>query len=359
MTHASLFSGIGGFDLAAEQVGWTNLFHCEWDPFCRRVLNYHFPNSISYEDIRETDFREWKGKVDVLSGGFPCQPFSEAGLRKGAEDDRYLWPEMLRAIEEIRPTWIVGENVAGLLSMVFPGETTEVENYEDLFGEKHVLYEQRSPYILHGVISDLEERGYSVQSFLIPACAIGAPHRRDRIWIVAYAANSGTKNFEQGRKNDTSITPTSSDPRGNGRREWRAGGRRISQDKTQWLDLQQFTSRLGEESATTNSTSSSNQRQCDEQSEDRELHRCNSRGLQAEETRQHWRNFPTQSPVCGGDDGISREMDGITFPKWRKESIKAYGNAIVPELARIIFDGINEVEKVKEELLNFFETQEN
>lgn len=114
MTHGSLFSGIGGFDLAAEQVGWTNLFHCEWNPFCRRVLDYHFPNSESYEDIKATDFRKWRGKVDVLSGGFPCQPFSTAGIRKGLTDDRYLWPEMLRTIEEIRPTWVVGENVVGL-----------------------------------------------------------------------------------------------------------------------------------------------------------------------------------------------------------------------------------------------------
>ena len=92
MTHASLFSGIGGFDLAAEWAGWTNLFNCEIDPFCRRVLKYHFPNSVQYEDIRTTDFTVWRGRIDVLTGGFPCQPFSCAGKRKGTDDDRYLWP---------------------------------------------------------------------------------------------------------------------------------------------------------------------------------------------------------------------------------------------------------------------------
>lgn len=143
VTHGSLFSGIGGFDLAAEQVGWTNLFHCEWNPFCRRVLDYHFPNSESYEDIKATDFRKWQGKVDVLSGGFPCQPFSTSGLRKGSTDDRYLWPEMLRAIEEIRPTWVVGENVAGLLSMVHPSENAKMESSQNLFGESYEVYEQR------------------------------------------------------------------------------------------------------------------------------------------------------------------------------------------------------------------------
>nr|MDE5945561.1 DNA cytosine methyltransferase [Rikenella sp.] len=116
MTHASLFSGIGGFDLAAEWAGWTNLFNCEIDPFCRRVLKYHFPNAEQYTDIRGTNFAVWRGRIDVLTGGFPCQPFSVAGKRLGTDDHRHLWPEMLRAIREIRPRWVVGENVRGILS---------------------------------------------------------------------------------------------------------------------------------------------------------------------------------------------------------------------------------------------------
>lgn len=116
MTHASLFSGIGGFDLAAEWAGWTNAFNCEIDPFCRKVLKYHFPNAEQYEDIRTTDFTVWKDRIDVLTGGFPCQPFSLAGKRRGTEDYRYLWPAMLDVIRTVRPRWVVGENVYGIVN---------------------------------------------------------------------------------------------------------------------------------------------------------------------------------------------------------------------------------------------------
>jgi DNA (cytosine-5)-methyltransferase 1 len=116
MTHASLFSGIGGFDLAAEWMGWHNEFHCEWNEFGQKVLKHHFPNSISYHDITKTDFTKHRGQIDVLTGGFPCQPYSTAGLRKGKADERHLFPEMLRAIKEIQPRWVIGENVRGLVS---------------------------------------------------------------------------------------------------------------------------------------------------------------------------------------------------------------------------------------------------
>lgn len=145
MTHASLFSGIGGFDYAAALLGWINIFDCEIDAFCRKVLEYHFPNSVHYGDITKQIFKEWRGKIDVLSGGFPCQPFSLAGQRKGADDNRYLWPQMLRVIREIRPTWVVGENVAGILTMVQPGAEVEVGGQTSLFGEdyrKRVLHRQ-------------------------------------------------------------------------------------------------------------------------------------------------------------------------------------------------------------------------
>lgn len=137
MTHASLFSGIGGFDLAAEWMGWHNAFHCEINEFCTKILNYHFQDAEHYTDITRTDFSKWGGRIDVLSGGFPCQPFSLAGQRKGADDNRYLWPQMLRAIREIRPTWVVGENVAGILTMVQPGAEVEVGGQASLFGEDY------------------------------------------------------------------------------------------------------------------------------------------------------------------------------------------------------------------------------
>lgn len=186
MTHASTFSGIGGPEVAAAMLGWDNLFHCEINNFGRSVLQYWFPNSKSYDDITQTDFSQWRGKVDVLTGGFPCQPFSYAGKRRGSEDDRYLWPFMLRCIEQVRPTWFVGENVTGITTMVLPGEDAKVGEQTDLFGESHEIYEKRERYVLEEICENLERAGYSVQPFVIPACAVGAPHRRDRVFIVAH-----------------------------------------------------------------------------------------------------------------------------------------------------------------------------
>lgn len=199
MTHGSLFSGIGGFDLAASWMGWKNAFHCEIDEFCSRVLKYHFPYSEHYGNIKTTDFTKWRGKIDVLSGGFPCQPFSVAGRRRGAEDDRYLWPEMLRAVREIRPAWIVGENVAGILTMVQPGEETPVAGEASVFGEDYEETELRQRYIIETVCTDLEREGYSVQPLVIPACAVGAPHRRDRVWFVAHRDDAGAEDNEKGQ----------------------------------------------------------------------------------------------------------------------------------------------------------------
>lgn len=204
MNHASLFSGIGGAEVAASMMGWQNLFHCEIQEFPRKVLDYWFPNSESYEDITKTDFTKWHGKVDVLTGGFPCQPFSLAGRRKGADDNRYLWPQMLRAIRQIHPTWFVGENVAGIKTMVESCQVTQVGRSDYLFEENH-LYREESRFTLDKICADLEAEGYSVQPFVIPACAIGAPHRRDRVWIVAHTQCDGYSSQghgnQRGRRN--------------------------------------------------------------------------------------------------------------------------------------------------------------
>lgn len=164
-THASLFSGIGGAELAASWLGWTNVFHCEIQEFQRKVLEYWFPNSVSYEDITKTDFSEWRGHIDVLTGGFPCQPFSVAGKRKGAEDNRYLWREMLRAIRQIQPTWIVGENVNGILSMVQPGKETKMGRTDDLFDE-NFIYRKEQKFTIETICEDLESAGYSSNRLL-------------------------------------------------------------------------------------------------------------------------------------------------------------------------------------------------
>lgn len=156
MKHASLFSGIGGFDLAAQWMGWENVFQVEIDKFCQKVLEKNFPNVTRYGDIKEFDGTKYRGAIDILSGGFPCQPFSIAGSRRGIQDDRYLWPEMFRVIGEIKPQYVIGENVS----------------------ESWKLVEQ--------ICNDLEKEGYQVEPINITACAVGADHIRQRYWFLAY-----------------------------------------------------------------------------------------------------------------------------------------------------------------------------
>ena len=290
MIHGSLFSGIGGFDLAAEWMGWTNAFHCEWEEFPRKVLQYHFPESKSYGDINETDFTIWNGKIDILTGGFPCQPYSIAGHRRGKEDERHLWPQMLRAIREIEPRWIIGENVYGLVSW----------NDGLVFEEVQV---------------DLENEGYEVQPYILPAASVNAPHRRDRVWFVAYAKNSGC--------------------RGRGHKGCEMRKRQLLSGKQRGHKVGREVERCGREWNATNTQVTRSEGQRIKGQGQEEPH-----GRSVEVTRSRWDKFPTQPPVCGGDDGIPRELDSITFPKWRNESIKAYGNAIVPQVAYQLFKTI-------------------
>ena len=292
LRHGSLFSGIGGFDLAAEWMGWENVFHCEYDPFCQKVLKHHFPNSKLYEDIKTFDASNYFGRIDILSGGFPCQPFSAAGLRKGTEDDRHLWPQMLRIIREVSPSYVVGENVRGLLNW-----------------SGGLVFEQ--------VCVDLETEGYEVTPYLLPASGKNAPHRRDRIWFVAYRNEpssgtdvrgmSGSSEEIRGRKESFVPRPLCSD---------------------------------GDASDTINERLEG---KCRSDSELERGFRPECTNSQANESNT-WENFPTQPPICGGNDGLPKELDGITFPKWRKESIKAYGNAIVPQVAHEIFKAIQKME---------------
>jgi len=160
-THLDLFSGIGGFALAAKWNGFRTVAFCDCEPYAQAVLKKHWPDVHVHGDIREVRGELYAG-VTLLTGGFPCQPFSVAGKQRGKTDDRYLWPEMLRVIREARPAWIVGENVAGIVNMA-----------------------------LDQVHADLEAEGYEVESLIIPACAVDAPHRRDRVWIVAHSKYNG------------------------------------------------------------------------------------------------------------------------------------------------------------------------
>ena len=321
MTHGSLFSGIGGFDLAAEWSGFTNLFNCEWEEFPRKVLKHHFPNAKQYEDIKDFDATEYRGRIDVLSGGFPCQPFSTAGLRKGTEDDRHLWPEMLRVVGECQPRWIVGENVRGLVSW-------------------------SNGLVLETCYSDLENLGYSVQSFIIPACATNAPHRRDRVWIVAHSNNIRSNKPKESAKQQgrTEIRTTGAKSCGivaysNNTR--RSDGHGQVQDTNgeirQWDDRSEFSDTDSRNAPDTESTTRKGK--CINRQGKGE-----SIGRSSDTIQDRWKEFPTVAPICGGDDGLPKELDGITFSKWRRESIKAYGNAIVPQVAHRIFQSISDYE---------------
>ena len=195
MTHLSLFTGVGGLDIAAEMAGFTTVGQCEWADFPTKTLEKNWPAVPRWRDIRtltKESFHERTGlrTVDIVSGGFPCQPFSVAGKRRGKEDDRYLWPEMLRVVDKLRPSWVVGENVAGLVSMVqsaapFRVESRTVGRFPDQDRYEAVLSRQEE-MLLVGLIEDLEGIGYEVQAFVIPACAAGASHRRDRLALVAH-----------------------------------------------------------------------------------------------------------------------------------------------------------------------------
>ncbi len=194
MTHLSLFSGIGGLDIAAQWAGFRTVGLCEYADYPYRVLQKRFLGVPIWRDIRTLtgeDFYERTGlrTVDVVSGGFPCQPFSVAGKRLGKDDDRYLWPEMCRVISEVRPAWVVGENVAGIVSMVEPvGEPELVCAELTLRTDSEVrVYDQRKRYVLAGIVEDLERIGYAVQPFIIPAAGVGANHRRERVAIIAHA----------------------------------------------------------------------------------------------------------------------------------------------------------------------------
>lgn len=265
MRHLDLFSGIGGFSLAASWIWGSQhelVSFCERDEFCQRVLKKHWPDVPCISDIH--DVRGEKiGTVDLLTGGFPCQPFSIAGKRRGSEDDRYLWPEMLRVIHEVQPRWVLGENVHGIVNLA-----------------------------LDQVLADLESEGYEVQTFLVPACAVNAPHRRNRIWLIANT---------QSAKRELS------------RNTWerRAGFANGSCD-----DERSFSDAESEQTG-----------------------RLFKRGVPANiSASRDWTGqtaaWSTESTFCGVADGVPRRM----------ERLRALGNAIVPQVAAVFFDAMKHVD---------------
>jgi len=339
MNHISLFSGIGGAEIAAEWAGWRNVLSCDINEFGNKILEYYWPEAYHHKDIHTLNYDtinaeltrrygNWREEGVIITGGFPCQPYSAAGKRKGTEDDRHLWPEMLRIIREVSPDWVVGENVYGLVNW-----------------SGGLVFEQ--------VQADLEACGYEVQPVILPACGVNAPHKRDRAWFIAHRSTRITGEKIGGRVKQASLdgdsghgdTGITSHTAEQGREE-RIESRGRSDSEETGTGLDNRPERLG---GIGNVTDPNGDQRCEggmhktrPETTERHAGSCDSRNF----GRTDWDNFPTQPPVCGKYDGIPRKLDGITFSKWRNESIKGFGNAWVPQVALQIFNAINEFNKL-------------
>jgi DNA (cytosine-5)-methyltransferase 1 len=334
MRLLDLFAGIGGFSLAAHWMGWQTSAFVEWDKFCQKVLTKNFPGVPIYDDIREFDGTKYRGQIDLITGGFPCQPFSAAGKQKGKSDDRYLFPEMLRVINEVRPTWIVAENVRGLLS---------IENGE----------------VLSEILSQLESSGYKIAPCCVPASAVEAPHQRQRLWIVCHLRPSdstgrirrrtgGTQSHERPQILREAETQGKADQL-NGSNSNASNAHIIGQPRPRKLAGRGDTAASGEGEV--------------------------DRTFDDDEPEAGWREPWPQvaARLCRMDDGVSAELDEFTrrtdellrrsgvspHKKIIKELIqraqvgnrdnrvnrlKALGNSIVPQIAYEIFKSIEAAE---------------
>ena len=405
MIHIGLFEGIGGFSLAAEEVEWETLGTCEINPFGQWVLQPFLPDAYHHGDIKTLNYdtinvqliqrfgANWRNDDIIVTGGFPCQPYSLAGKRKGKDDDRHLWPEMLRVIREIKPTWVVGENVPGLINW-----------------SKGMVFDE--------VQADLETEGYEVIPFVLPAAGVNAPHKRYRVWFVAYSASNRwigerqrieTKERLQQRSESTwklegrpeglcSNEPVANTP--SSRHKKRKQVRRWENTEKARTRLEFRDKRSGNNGTTPNTSRKRLSNNCNKRkyretrtirnqrfkelreakyqfasdTDNARLQGCekrrstrSSRSEQKQQPSRHfctnWSNFPTQSPLRSRNDGIStelvrariredsmgilseKEIDKIiskATTKYVEESIKAYGNAIVHQVAVQIFTAINE-----------------
>jgi DNA (cytosine-5)-methyltransferase 1 len=326
------FSGIGGFSYAGAMMGWRTVQFCEMNEFCNKILSYYWPGVPIHIDIKTLTAEQIinnglydKNETTILTGGVPCQPWSLAGKRKGEEDDRNLWPQTIKLIGSLQPDFAVLENVPGFINW-----------------NKGIFLEQ--------MFTSLEAEGYEVFPVVLPACGVNAPHRRDRIWFVAHSTSlscgNGTRNDKHGTQTIQEKRPyeliTSPNTDSNGHELWRLGENRSTQNKGVIEQEQR-------ERIWTNNRGASKQgviTNSDSRRQPRKEHGQKESGFITEKSiPNNWKNFPTESPICGGNDGVPSQLDGITFPKWRNESIKAYGNAIVPQVAYEIFKVIDFINK--------------
>jgi DNA (cytosine-5)-methyltransferase 1 len=289
-THGSLFSGIGGFDLASSWLGWTNVFQVEKDEWCLSKLAKNFPNTNRYKDIIEFNGKEYKNKITVLSGGFPCQPFSVAGKGKGRNDERYLWGEMFRVITEIEPLYIVAENVPGLAT-----------------NENGLAFKQ--------VLIDLESKNYKVQTFDIPASSKNANHKRNRLWFVAHANDCTTKHTVQARGQMPTSTLCDATNTTSQIECTHFGEQKERQ-------IQKFGNDIEQSFITNTRSINSNEMELQHREAKWQEYR-----IIKQKWNVHWSEWGIEPTIRGGNDGLPNRVDRI----------KALGNAVVPQVVYEIF----------------------
>ena len=306
MRVLDLFSGVGGFSLGLEAAGMETVAFCEREPFCQAVLRKHWPDVPIHDDITQLDGKAYRGTVELVCGGFPCQPFSVAGKRRGAEDDRALWPEMLRVIREVQPTWVIGENVTGIIAME-----------------------------LDTVLSDLEGEGYSCQAFVLPACAVDAPHRRDRIWVIAHADSDSESNdpINEKQRSRELVADSTCGTR-------RAGV--VGESSNQSHEGQE----TKERSADSEGLGSNGETMADSESPRMEG-RKELRGVDSFGTRsvkQSERRFDDTKPaIWESEPGMGRVANGVPN---RSHRLKSLGNAVVPQVVEQIGKVVMEIHDV-------------
>jgi len=381
MKILDLFSGIGGFSYAAERLvgGFETVAFCEQDEFCKKILHKHWPTIPIINDVKELadNADEFRGIVDIVCGGFPCQPVSVAGVQRGDADDRWLWPEMFRVIQGCKPEWVIAENVTGLINI-----------------KGGVLFES--------VQTDLESEGYSVQPIVLPAASKNAPHRRDRIWIIAHSnckskpdgtkheqrlerannvgnsqhdglsssqvggeyeengrgASQGQKKTEQSegtskRKSNVTMAHTRCEHGSEG------NATELDKEQTEWASRTVHAESSGERQS--DATDTDSQRLQRQRRKSESVSQCETKhsirgGGEKVKTAKSWKS---QSSLCGMDDGIPSRLDGFdgwdrepediprvaTGIKNRTERLKSLGNSIVPQVVAEIFRAIKETEQ--------------
>lgn len=340
-THIGLYEGMGGFSLGAHWAGLKTLAWCEWDTTLQVHLKYWFPDADGYGDINQAlaskAFEQYANRIGILTAGFPCQPFSSAGKRAGETDPRFLWPQTLEAIRQIRPAVFFGENVAGLVSILEPKGTVEMDsNPLQLFSDPAPVWRHRR--VLARIVSDLENEGYLLPRsddgtpivFSLPVGGLGAPHSRHRTAIIAYRKGGQQREPSIGQLWAEFGHLSGFAPNAHGYR-WGFG-----QDQHQQAQGGQTPPRASDCSQAGNAShTGSNGGREDHGHRKPAIPDLHSAG-------EFWQHFPAQSPLYGGDDGLSARLDRGAFPQariqnlpnwFRRKAIKASGNAVSPQWA--------------------------